>query len=205
MKILVFWDSIWYGKRWVNWWRISLLRKDIDQEYNLWNDCANIQVYNLCIPWETALRMQTRFEQELLMRIDTSERNLVLLAIGVNDCHQHPWIQWFQTPKGDFQQSIKHMLETAQINNCTVWILGLLPANKERVDFVNDDIVLYDSYLKEIATHLWCEYHHNFSNMPDAYLSSLWDGIHPNNEWHQMIYDSVKSFIQKLIRTYFTK
>ena len=58
-----------------------MLRKDIDKQYNLTDQCANMQVYNMCIPGETALRMQKRFEHELLMRIDPSESNLVLLAV----------------------------------------------------------------------------------------------------------------------------
>lgn len=200
MKILIFWDSIWYGKRWTSWGWISFLRKNIDHKYNLWDACSNTQVYNLCIPWETALRMQTRFEQELKMRIDSSEKNLVLLAIGVNDSHKNPWIQWSQTPQKEFQESIKNMIETANMQNCNVWIIWLLPAHEERVDFINDDIILYDSYLKDLSDELWCPYSHNFSIMPYEYITTLWDWIHPDDLWHRMIYDAVKPFIFDLIK-----
>jgi hypothetical protein len=53
-------------------------------------------VYNCCIPGETALRMQQRFEDELSMKsVDKNNevRVIVVFAIGINDSCLKPWIQ----------------------------------------------------------------------------------------------------------------
>ena len=63
-KILVFGDSIAYGK-WDNhggW--VARLREYVDKKFNIGKG-GNVQVYNLGIPGEVAVRMVDRVKQEL--------------------------------------------------------------------------------------------------------------------------------------------
>ncbi|MBP9816303.1 SGNH/GDSL hydrolase family protein, partial [Candidatus Woesebacteria bacterium] len=66
-KILVFGDSIAYGKWDSKGGWVARLRNYIDTTYNL-NKEGNVQVYNLGIPGEVVPRLAERFSSELTMR-----------------------------------------------------------------------------------------------------------------------------------------
>src|SRR3972149_6113032 len=101
-KIFVFGDSISYGKWDVEGGWVARVRRYIDEKYNI-KDRANLQVCNLGIPGEVAVRMVDRVEEELAFRhVDPEDDILVIFAIGINDSCPNNWMTEKQTSEKDF-------------------------------------------------------------------------------------------------------
>lgn len=115
---------------------MARLRKRVDETYNLGEQCFNAQVYNCCIPGETALRLQQRFQQELAMRVvDVREdvRVIVIFAIGINDSCLKPWIQEKQTSTQDFQKAMCTIIEYCTNKKYEVIVVGLTPVDESKI------------------------------------------------------------------------
>ena len=199
-KILIFGDSIAYGKWDKKGGWVARLRRYIDIKYNL-SGKNNLQVYNLGIPGEVAPRLAERFKFELEKRvIDPSDKVLVIIAVGVNDSNPNNWLSKKQTPENTFKKSLTEMIDIAKDHKYEVFLIGLLPADEEKTNgyFNNEFIKKYDSFIKDVSeisrvSHL--SLFQDFNN--ENYLSTLVDGIHPNSEGHKMLSEKIITFLSE--------
>lgn len=202
MKIIVFGDSIAYGKRDSHWGRVARLRERIDQSHNLGDTCQNAQVYNLSIPGETALRISKRFKSELAMRVvdpNPETKVYVILALGINDSCEAPWIQWEKTPLDKFTRAIEEMIDYSLEKRYEVVVLWLTPVDEKKLSWkwTNQEIQKYDTVLATSATKYNVSYLPLFTMFQiQELVSSMSDGIHPDSSGHEKIFQVVKSSLE---------
>jgi lysophospholipase L1-like esterase len=198
-KIIVFGDSIAYGKwdhqgGWVN-----RLRQYIDKQYNIGKG-GNVQVYNLGIPGEVAPRLAERFSEELSYRIEKDAHNLVLIAVGVNDSCPNNWMTQQQTPPEEFSRAITQMVESARTQQCRVCAIGLTPvdpAKSKGLAFSNEEVQKYDHYLQETCDAIKTDKIEMYNNLINTrYADTLVDSVHPSSDGHEALYHLVLNFLQ---------
>lgn len=198
-KILIFGDSIAYGKWDHEGGWVTRLRRIIDSDYNIGKG-GNLLVYNMGIPGEVATRMLRRVQSELFERIDPQETNVVLIAIGINDSCPNNRIQGYQTPEPEFKQTITQMIEIARSQNCKVGILGLTPVNPEKskgLKFTNPEVQRYDAYLTEVAAQQNVPKLEIFEELlANGFSQMLVDSVHPDAAGHEILTQKVKNFLE---------
>jgi lysophospholipase L1-like esterase len=199
-KILIFGDSISYGKWDSEGGWAARLRKYVDQKYNIGKK-GNKQVYNLGIPGEVAERMVDRIECEMMPRLEDGKSTAVIFAIGVNDSCPNNWMSGRQTPRDEFKTALSRMIEIAKSHQCTVVCVGLTPVNPDlpgALSFSNEAVQQYDGYILEVCAE------HNIDKlalfddfMALSFPKLLVDRAHPNDEGHRMIAERVIAFLEE--------
>jgi len=205
-KILVFGDSIAYGKWDEGGGWVQRLRSHIDVKYNVTHN-KNIQVYNLSIPGEITTRLCTRIRGEMDMRIplaDTKDNNLVIIAVGINDTNAQNWISGKQTPLTDFKQNLNQLISLTSNKYSRCVVMGLTPIHEPTYEerfqgrLFNKVIQEYDVVISEVAAERNVPFVDMFEVLKSkGYEETLIDGIHPNSEGHKMISEFVIEFFQK--------
>ncbi len=203
-KIIVFGDSIAYGKWDKEGGWVARLRKYIDETFNK-PIPTNFQVYNCSIPGEVVTRLAKRFEQELLIRIpqqeNTNNKNLVILSAGINDSCPNNWMTLHSTPSIEFKNAFKTMIEFALKHNCKVVCVGLTPVNitlSTGLLFSNEKVKEYDAYISEICSKKNILKVDLFDTLKQIeYEKLLVDVVHPNDKGHKILFEEVKKFLDK--------
>ncbi len=205
-KIVVLGDSIAYGKWDEQGGWVQRLRSYIDKAFNIEQN-KNLQVYNLGIPGEVTTRLVERAQKELSDRVklaDTGKNNLVIVAVGINDTNNDNWMTGKKTSPEDFKNNIKDIVSTINLLEGKPIILGLTPINEEKYSerfpnrLENKTIKEYDQYLSEFSKSMGIFYIALFDVLiTKTYTSTLIDGIHPNSNGHEMIFQAVKEFLEK--------
>lgn len=205
-KILIYGDSIAYGKWDEGGGWVQRLRSYIDVKYNVTNN-KNIQVYNLSIPGEITPRLCTRIRGEMDMRIplaDTKDNNLVLIAVGINDTNAQNWLSGKQTSLTEFNQNINQLISLTSNKYSKCVVMGLTPIHEPTYEkrfqgrLFNKTIKEYDTVISEVTAKRNIPFVDLFEVLKSkGYEETLIDGIHPNSIGHKMIYDLVIEFFQK--------
>lgn len=196
-KILVFGDSITYGKWDTDGGWVTRLRKYVDEKYN-GGVGGNVLVYNMGIPGEVAVRMVKRIDQELEFRItNKDDRVLVIFVIGVNDSCPNNWMTNSQTPKKTFKSALKAMIKMAKGRGCETVVLGLAPVNTNKptmgLKFTNEEVLNYDNYISDVCKELNTKKVDIYDQLlKQSYTNLLVDVVHPNSRGHEMIFEIVK-------------
>lgn len=200
-NIVVFGDSIAYGKWDSRGGWVARLRATIDHEYNL-ETRQNILVYNLSKPGELAITLLNRFESELQSRLRSDANSLVLLAIGANDACSNNRTTQCLTPKADFTKAMTTMFMQTRSLNCQLGCIGLSPCKSEdlpSLQFTNETLRAYDDLLTQICVDQKVAKLNLFDALlQNGYTSLLRDGIHPNDDGHQLLFEIIKPFIIQL-------
>ena len=202
IKILVFGDSIGYGKRDHEGWWVARLRKRVDEKYNFWAVCENAQVYNLSIPGETAVRMVKRFKAEIEMRLvdpNPETKIYVIMAIGINDSCKAPRMQWIKSSLDQFRSVIETMILFCKEMWYEVILVWLSPVDeiKKSWTWSNQEIKKYDAILNEYSKQYNIHFIQLFNLFLDSWLvSGMLDGIHPDSNGHEIIFEEVKKLLK---------
>lgn len=198
-KILIFGDSVAYGKwdREGGW--VARIRRYIDSKYNL-ESKNNLQVYNLGIPSELAVELTERASNELKTRlVDQEDKILVIYATGINDSCPNNWRRGKQTPKTDFKKAVRDLIKNAEKFNCEVVFVGLTPVNPARSKsllFTNKDVDKYDRYLTEVCSEKKVKKIELFDDLlKDNFQENLVDAVHPNSGGHKILSDKIIKFL----------
>lgn len=199
-KILVFGDSISYGKWDGGGGWVARLREYIDKNYNLGKN-GNFLVYNLGVPGELMIGLEKRFINELDSRVKPEEKRLVVFAIGVNDSCPNNVYAGKQTPPEEFKVSLKKMVSHALEVDCQVICIGLLPVNPSRSKgflFTNEAVLEYDKYITEVCNDLHIKKIELFDQLMDVNFPDLLvDSVHPNLEGHMILLENIITFLQQ--------
>lgn len=200
MKILCFGDSITYGESDpINGGWADRLKDDFVLEYQ---DSIRQEVvlYNLGIGGETSDGLALRFKTEFLSRVINGQKSLVVFAYGANDIviHKNKNI----VPLEYFIRNISQCFELCKSKQSDVIILGLTPIAKSIEGKENQhgkirfdrDINIYNQALENLAQknqYLFIDLYPEFQQKGRDNLLAK-DGVHPNTNGHQVIYDLVK-------------
>ena len=200
-KILVFGDSISYGKwdREGGW--VARLRRYVDKKYNLKGE-NNFQVYNLGIPGELAIELPERVKSELKIRlVDPEDKVLVIYATGINDSCPNNWRKGKQTSEVDFNKALEELIKLAKDSNCEVVFIGLTPTNPERSKgllFTKEEVRKYDGYMTEVCSKYKIKQLELFDGLSKENFSELLvDAVHPNTEGHKILSEKIIKFLSK--------
>lgn len=192
INILVIGDSIVYGMGdnekcgWVN-----RLRLKLEQDTTHFYD-----VYNLGIPDDTSFDVANRVYNEIKDRFYDG-RLIVIFSFGGNDC-----IQVEEGPVA-FKNNIEYVIKMARRFTDDIKFIGI--TNMEEVEGIGrygrplkvdkNKIEAFDSIIKYV-----CDLENvDYIKIDDNVVNNSLDGIHPNEEGHQLICDTVYNNIKECI------
>ncbi|MBL7051148.1 hypothetical protein ISS04_03215 [Candidatus Woesearchaeota archaeon] len=195
--ILVLGDSISYGRgEFLNLGWAGRLKKDFESKdpYNC--------LFNLGIPGDTSTTLLNRFEIEISSRIRPiypGDKFIIMIAVGVNDSRGINSPTNNQTKKEEFKKNITELIKIAKEYTKNVIILGLTPVDEtitnpfEDTYFLNDIIHEYNKILEE-STKNKAVFIDLFDELIKLdYKELLADGLHPNKEGYEKIYQIIKN------------
>ena len=182
--ICIFGDSIVWGAcdsekgGWVERLKIDLAEKS---EYNT-------IIYNLGISGETT--------QELINRLNTEAKarnpDTIIFSIGINDSHRPINLEVFE-------KNLQELIKKANKFTKKIIFLGLNTVDEScqeviNKNYFNETIEKYDNIIK-----ISCEKNKlNYIPLKNKIgIDDLDDGLHPNSEGHEKIFEKVREFLIK--------
>lgn len=205
-QILIFGDSITYGAWDSEGGWVQRLRKDIDKK-NISEKDFYCLVYNLGISGDIETDLLERLDFETKMRLDDDEETIIVFAIGINDSQFLNTEKRKRTQSQNFKSNIEQLITKAKRFSSKIIFIGLNPVDEEKtvpvwwnkkISYKNDDIKENDSIIKKICKEnkvYFIELFDNFSKQD--YKKYLHDGLHPNSQGHERIYELVKDLLIK--------
>lgn len=211
MRILVFGDSITQGFHdeleggWCNRLIAYAMRQEVESsgEYDK-------SVINLGISGDTSVDLLKRVKTETEARVlkyPTASFDVALIAIGVNDTQ---YDMDTEIPKLSISETIENLngvIAICEQLNLKIVFVGPAPVFESRIQpmawkvthgYSNALIKERAQAISDLASQKQCDY----IDMEAVYEGSeeivLPDGIHPNSDGHEMIYNHLLSHLQKL-------
>ena len=205
-RILIFGDSIVYGA----WDRgkeggwVQRLRKFLDEKHFIEPD-FEYSVYNLGVSGNTIGELLERFEFETKQRLEEGEEIIIIFQIGINDSQFVISENKLRTSPEKFKENIQNLIKVAKIFTQKIIFVGLtlvdeskttpIPWNPNKI-YKNENIKRNNEIIKSVCK----ENNIYFIEIFDKWLKSdyknlLEDGLHPNSQGHQKIFEIVKDFL----------
>lgn len=202
-RILVFGDSIAYGKVDTEGGWVARLRKyfDFQAAKHLDRDLPN--VYNQGVSGDTAEDILKRLEAETAARVE--EETIFVLAVGTNDSvvdNGQP-----RYSEQQFRDNYQSIISKMKAHSNKILLVGILPVNESQTTpipwrphrhYLNRQILLFDSIISDTAKNNNLPYVSLFELFKDK-LALFPDGLHPNNQGHQLICEQIQAKLQPLL------
>ncbi|MCA9366383.1 hypothetical protein KC722_02275 [Candidatus Kaiserbacteria bacterium] len=208
MNILVFGDSITQGfydvecGGWVS--RLSTYAQDKTVQNN-WEG-VNGYIFNLGISGERTTGLRSRFLAEVQARYKNNEDTTVVVAIGINDSIRNELTKENWCPFLDFSQNYDWLITEAKKYGQVI-TLGLTPIDENILQPIpwfseyshyETDRSKYDTEIKRLSTNhgvVHISMNDIFSDKSGPFLV---DGLHPNSNGHQLIFQRIKSVLEEM-------
>ena len=203
MRILIFGDSITYGRvdslgGWV-----TRLRKHFDaQGENNNRDFPSI--YNQGISGDSAEDILERFDVETNARLE--EDNCFVLAVGTNDSSLENGKPRYT--EAQFRENFEKIIKKMKVLSLKILIVGLLPVDENLTTpipwrptrhYTNKQVLAFDKIVKDVADSNQLPYVPLFDAFKDK-LELFPDGLHPGDEGHQIVAELVIPELEKLLK-----
>ncbi|PXW16158.1 lysophospholipase L1-like esterase [Chryseobacterium sp. CBTAP 102] len=202
---LFFGDSITYGEYdgvFGGW--VDILKRYALQKFHEGNRDELI-LFNLGIGGETTEGLLKRMPYELKAR-NSADGNIVFLSYGANDLAVKDGVQIVDPEK--FKNNIKEAVAHARQFSNEIYLVSILPfsqkihgvvvsSGKKRI---NEDVVLYNQILKNIAAEealVYIDFYSAFLEDKEILLSA--DGVHPNEKGYGMMAEIAIPIIEKYL------
>lgn len=208
MLIFAFGDSITYGAWDSKGGWVVRLRKEFDKK-NLSDSDFYCLVYNLGVSGDTTEGLLKRFEPEIDLRSkDGQEKEIIILfSIGINDSQLAYEKKENRVPLKQFKRNLKELISKARKYSDKIIFLGLTPVDEDKVAPVpwnksicyrSEYVENYDKVIEQVSVLEGIDY----VNLRDIFLKNdykklLFDGLHPNDEGHKLIYNEVLRYLRK--------
>lgn len=202
---LFFGDSITYGEYdgvFGGW--VDILKRYALQKFHEGNGDELI-LFNLGIGGETTEGLLKRIPHELNAR-NSADGNIVFLSYGANDLAVKDGVQIVDPEK--FRSNIKEAIIHARQFSDIIYIVSILPFS-QKIDGVvvssgkmriNEDVVVYNQILKDIAVEdslTYIDFYSAFLDDKEILLSA--DGVHPNEKGYGMMAEIAIPIIEKYL------
>lgn len=201
IRILIYGDSLAYGKWDPRGGWAARLRRHIDLEYNI-DKGGNHQVHLTGIPGITSRQLISYVETDIPMKLSDGDDLLILFQVGVNDANPVNSFNGAQVPVAEYQQNLLKLAEIAKKYTEKVGFISITPIVPERFPlriphfagkFTSEHI---QEYLT--AQRATCEAHQLdlidvFEAVPTEDLA---DGVHPGAEGHKLILRKVVEYTE---------
>jgi lysophospholipase L1-like esterase len=205
-QILIFGDSIACGYWDLKGGWVQKLKEKIDKKSLSAPKDFYYNLYNLSIDGNTTAEILKRFEFETKQRLINKE-TIFIFAIGTNDSD-------FVYSKNDFwvqpektKENIEKFIEIAQKLSSKIIFVGLTPVEEIKVNPMpwdtdksskNENIQRYNQIIKQVCEENKIYFIEIFENwIKTDYKKLLEDGVHPNSEGHQKIFETVRDFLKE--------
>ncbi len=210
--ILIFGDSIVWGSwdsdgGWaerlrmeINRNAIKAIRKNPESDYNA--------IYNLGIAGTNIKNVLSRIKSETKARDYEGEENVIIFAIGTNDC------AFLKSKKNDnitdpddFENKLRELADTAGKITLKTIFLSMTPVDEDKTNPLpwatdqyhkNENVRQYNSIIKKVCAEEDAEFIDVFKLFTESgYKQLLEDGLHPNTRGHMLIFDAVRKFLKE--------
>ncbi len=201
VKILVFGDSIAWGafdlKRggWV-----ERLKTFFLQNYSK----KGVGVYNLAVS-SNDTRGVLEFLEADINKIDKIESAdyILLFSIGSNDPRYINERNNVFVPQKEFEENLQKIINIAKKHSEKIIFTGLMKVNdnltqplKENEFWENKDIQNYNNIIERKCKENQINFIPLFNLINETELS---DGLHPNSEGHEKIFNHIKDYLVRLV------
>jgi len=211
-QILVFGDSIAYGAwdkegGWVERLRKFLAEKTIADSNSYY------LVYNLSISGDRIEWLLERFESEAQQRLEIireegeDEEVIFIFAIGINDTKIAHINGESLVSAEQFQDNIQKLVNMAKKHSPNIVFIGLTSVDESKLEtftaplgysYKNKQIQIFNNIIKTVCTVSKVHFIDVFNEFnKKGYEKLLEDGLHPNSNGHQKIFELVKEFLVK--------
>ena len=206
MRVLVFGDSIVYGKYdsqggWVDRLKTAYADLQLDKPEE---DLPSI--YNLGVEGETTRRLTARLPREVVTRRNHWEDDTefaFVFAIGINDSLVTDDGDFFSSPE-QYAHDLQELYDTATLFAKKLLFIGLTPVeddNPRNQYYHSNRVWEFEQALRNFVhekslpmVHLFERFDHG---KEEEFLYA--NGLHPNDEGHRLIYDAVVPELRKLL------
>ena len=162
-------------------------------------------VYNLGISGNTSVDLLNRFEIECKARTKKKrpeDKFVILIGIGTNDSRFVDTPNNPQTTPDDFKTNISKLLEIAKKYSSEIVFVGLTPVDESKTNpyettfFFNERVEQYNNIIKDSCNKENVLFVNLFEAWKELnYTKLLGDGLHPNSEGYDKMYESIKEFL----------
>jgi lysophospholipase L1-like esterase len=199
-QILVFGDSITYGARDKAGGWVQRLRTFIEEKYP-----EEHLIYNLGVSADTSDSLIERLEDETKRR--EGSEIIFIFQIGANDSAFLSTKKDFWASKEKFRNNIKDIIKKSKKISQKIFFVENIPVDEnkthpvpwdKRVTYKNENIKKYNEIIKEVCNKEVVSFIGVFDKFfKSDYKKLLQDGVHPNSEGHEKIFEIVKEFLIK--------
>ncbi|MCK4588926.1 MAG: hypothetical protein KAT77_00660 [Nanoarchaeota archaeon] len=163
--------------------------------------------YNLGIPRESTVGLLKRFETECRARIQIKrpgDKFVILIAMGTNDSRLNNTSDNPQTEPKLFKKNILKLIKLSQKYTQHIVFIGLTPVDEKRTQpyeetyFFNERIEKYNDIIRDSCQKnkiLFLNMFEKWKNLDPVKL--LGDGLHPNAQGYEKMYQIIKDFLIK--------
>lgn len=169
-------------------------------------------VYNLGVSGNDSKDLLKRIKVESTTRIKHKREGdafLTIIAIGTNDCRltfkdDNPDERKIQISKEEFKKNIQKIISIIKKFKTNILFLGLTPVDEkitqpyENTWFENSRVKEFNNIIKEECKNNNLLFLDLFGLMiKENYQEMLADGLHPNSEGYNFMFNEIKQFIEE--------
>jgi lysophospholipase L1-like esterase len=210
MRVLVFGASVTQGFWDTEGGWVQRLRKYYDEkQVKDWSQEIPT-VFNLGVSGDSTTEILKRLENETTAR--QSDRGLAFIfSVGINDSFETGDGEINLTPE-QYAANYEKIITIASKYSDKIMLLGLQYCDEARtkpvawanIHYRNERIKTFDSIAESLANKLGVSYLSIFDIFKEKFENGqniYQDGLHPNNEGHQLIFETVRPALDELLRS----
>lgn len=200
MRVLVFGDSITQGYWDTDGGWVDKLRKHYDELQVQDFEVDQPTIFNLGISADTSRSVLARAEAEVKARTRHNVPPIVTVQIGVNDSCAEP--SGNMVPIEEYRANLEKVIETLRPISSKLIFVGLsacdeaktAPVSWGEYQYTNKSTKAYEDHMKAVAEKAGIPFVPVFEEFTKAMQARelLADGLHPNSDGHEAIFDIVK-------------
>ncbi len=167
------------------------------------------EVYNLGVDGNTTKQLIERFETETKVRLWPAEECAFIFAIGTNDT-LHRNNQEFESTPEHYEAELNKLIELAKKYSSKIIFIDLLPVNENLTNplissssgkcYTNERISEFNKVLYEVCdSHSLSCIKTSEKYLKQDYKMLLADGIHPNDQGHEVIFNLVVERVKEML------
>jgi lysophospholipase L1-like esterase len=208
MRVLVFGASVTQGFWDTEGGWVQRLRKHYDEmQIKNWSN-ERPTIFNLGVSGDSTIEVLKRVENETLAR--QTDRGLAFIfSVGINDSFVSGNGNINLTPE-QYADNYRKIISIAKKYSDKIMLLGLQYCDESKtrpvawanIHYTNERIEQFDQKAKQIAEENKIPYsdlYELFRARPEKGEGIYQDGLHPNNEGHELIFQLVRPALDELL------
>jgi lysophospholipase L1-like esterase len=166
-------------------------------------------IFNLGISGNTTRDLLKRFQNEASARIRKNDNSIIIFSIGTNNAAvEKNGNEWSNPPQ--YEQELEELINQAREFTNKIMLVGLPPCDETRttpvswmdLNYANARLLLFDKTARAVCARHQIIHVATFEPMQAQIKEGkdlFTDGLHPNDEGHELIFQLVRPELDKLI------